>query len=227
MPAETPLTLPSWSAALTPVSTLATYQVLPGAHSQAETLEELNANLREGDQSDPRGRPVLGSPPAGFAQAVPPSGWTRPTGGSSPPLPPPVTPQPPPQPRPPQESARRAALFPIRVVALVAGVLVDEFRAVPPDVLAGPGRFPGGRIVHREVVEDVAVRLQGQALGDVELLGRSAQERPGVEVHRVDDQGVAFPPADGISQPLPLFGAGGARRSGGRCGRRGSSRSGS
>ena len=70
-----------------------------------------------------------------------------------------------------------------------------------------------GRVVDRELVEDLVLGGAGEALGDLALrrVGEAAAqdadaEALGIEVGGLDHQGVALPPADRVAHPGPHVG---------------------
>jgi hypothetical protein len=88
------------------------------------------------------------------------------------------------------------------VVAFVAGVLVEVVLRRHPRVLARPRAIPRRRIFDSEAVDErIRVRAP-DALDDVELIARSVELRLGCEVRGIDDQCVAFPPADRVPHPV-------------------------
>ena len=88
-----------------------------------------------------------------------------------------------------------------RVVPLVARVLVELLVARHPRVFAGPGPVPRLGIFDGEPVQQRLVVDAREPLDDFQLLARSVELRLVGEVRRLDDERVAFPPADRIAQP--------------------------
>ena len=85
-----------------------------------------------------------------------------------------------------------------RVVAFVAGVLVEPLVALVPRELAGVGRLVV-RVVHGEAVQQAVTVDGAEALDDLQSRARIVRRHEVAEIGRLDDQRVAFPPADGVA----------------------------
>ena len=88
----------------------------------------------------------------------------------------------------------------------MAGVLIDQAVATLPHVFAAPRRGPGGRIVDCEVVEQITALEQSESLDEVQVLVAAVEARLLAKICGLDDQNIAFPAPDGVSQPPPVLG---------------------
>src|SRR6185436_13509399 len=90
-----------------------------------------------------------------------------------------------------------------RVVGFVAGVFEDSLAGCLERHFSGPRSPPRVRIVHGEPVLNRVLIRPPETLHDVKIFRRSPEVGLGREVCRVDDEGVTFPPADRVAQPVP------------------------
>src|SRR5687768_11987322 len=100
--------------------------------------------------------------------------------------------------------SRRAEDVAHRVIAFVTRVLEDLLRVTDlgqrHDV--GPRPCPGIRVLEGHTPLDDGWRDRREALGHHDVLGGALRRRFGSEVGRLDNQGVAFPPAARIAKIL-------------------------
>src|SRR5438552_467513 len=89
-----------------------------------------------------------------------------------------------------------------RVVAFVAGVLVETLGRRVPRIFAGPRSVPRRRILDSEAIEERPRIDAREALDDVQVLARAAELRLVREVGRVDDERIALPMPDRVAHPF-------------------------
>src|SRR5690606_10736021 len=90
------------------------------------------------------------------------------------------------------------------IVAFVAGILVHGFVALVHRLLGAPGLRVVDRILDGEFVMDLLVTDAAELFNDLALRAEDDLALTGLfgmDVHRLDHQRVALPPADGIAQP--------------------------
>src|SRR5262249_46544721 len=88
-----------------------------------------------------------------------------------------------------------------RVVAFMAGILVDVRISRRPGHFAGPLTLPGIWILHGDPVQQRAIAGAREALDHMQVLRRSVKPRLVREVGCIYNQRVAFPMADRVSHP--------------------------
>src|SRR5688572_5451132 len=91
------------------------------------------------------------------------------------------------------------------VVAFVTRVLVQLIAgpANGPGVFTRPRLVPGRRIFNCKPIEERFVVDAVEPFGDLQTIRRAAEPRLVVEVGRLNDQGIAFPPPDRVAKPIP------------------------
>ena len=89
-----------------------------------------------------------------------------------------------------------------RVVRLVTGILKHLVVAPRPRILAGERRRPDRRVLDGEGVDQLVGALHPEAFGHLHVPGAPGECRAITEIGRLDDQGVAVPPANRITQPF-------------------------